>query len=643
LREAAVAGELDGLLREASERIAASDRNGAIATYQKALEIAPERAELHHNLGVLLAEKHRDGEALKAFAAAAQRRPEWAEPWLAGGHMLFARGRYKEAAGAFEAAVTRAPTRLDASYNAAKALIRTKRWSLAVPHLVRARELAPANEDVWFELRSLFLRLSRFEEAVDDFERFEAVAAPSARLVVAALASRMRRGDAAREAAALERALDYPYAEGHEELVAELLALLQYVDVPQERLFSVYRTYDRLQQARQRGMAPLARPRGDTDPVRRIGYLSADFRDHVMGKLLLPVITAHDRSRFEVRAYALAPPENSDAVTEQWKDAVDEFVNVAALGDRAAAEAIAADDLDLLVDLMGHSSYARPGILRSKPARIIVTHLGYHGALGLSQVDYKITDRYADTAATARWQLEAPLVMDTCVLPLRRVAPSPDAGLTRAAFGLAEETIVFGAFVGVLKLSPRCVGAWRRVLDAVPGSVLAFSPQRDEDRHAIERRLSGLGIPASRLVFIPFRRGDDAYNRARYALIDVALDTMPYTGGDTTAAALDAGVPVVTRVGARHAERVGYSILMHLGLTQTIAQTDDGYIELAVRLAQDRAFRDDVRAAVASAMKDPAVTDPVRYVRALEAAYDRVLGSRAPADAAGTKPARPAA
>jgi protein O-GlcNAc transferase len=87
---------------------------------------------------------------------------------------------------------------------------------------------------------------------------------------------------------------------------------------------------------------------------------------------------------------------------------------------------------------------------------------------------------------------------------------------------------------------------------------------------------------------------------------------------------------------------VGYSILMHLGLTQTIAQTDDGYIELAVRLAQDRAFRDDVRAAVASAMKDPAVTDPVRYVRALEAAYDRVLGSRAPADAAGTKPARPA-
>ncbi|MEO8674029.1 MAG: hypothetical protein ABI569_00520 [Casimicrobiaceae bacterium] len=631
-----MAGELDALLREAGERVAANDRNGAIAAYRKAIEVAPERAELHHNLGVMLAEKHHDGEALKAFAAAAQRRPEWPEPWLAGGHMLFARGRYKEAAGAFEAAVALAAARLDASYNAAKALIRTKRWSLAVPHLVRARELAPANEDVWLELRGLLLRLARLEEAADDFERFEKVAAPSARIAVAALSTRMRGGDAMLETVAQERALDWPYAEGDEALVAELLALLQYLDVPQERVFSVYRTYDRLQQAHQRGMAPLTRPRGDTDPVLRIGYLSADFRDHVMGKLMFPVIAAHDRARFEVRAYALAPPENSDAVTAQWKAAVDEFVNIAALDDRAAADAIAADDLDLLVDLMGHSSYSRPGILRCKPARIIATHLGYHGALGLSQVDYKITDRYADTAATARWQLEAPLPIDVCVLPLRRVAPSAEAEseLTRAALGLPEDAVVFGTFVGVLKLSQRCVSVWRRVLDAVPGAVLAFSPQRDEDRRAIERRVTGLGIAASRVAFIPYRLNDDAFNRARYRAVDIALDTMPYTGGDTTAAALDAGVPVVTRVGGRHAERMGYSILMHLGLTQTIAQTDDGYIDLAVRLARNRAFRDDARADVARAMDDPAVTDPVRYARALEAADDRAVAATAAPDEA---------
>src|SRR5512143_22204 len=495
--------ELEALLREADERVAARDRNGAIAAYRSALELAPERAELHHNLGVMLAEKHRD--------AAAQRRPDWQEPWLASGHMLFARGRYKEAAGAFEAALARAPERLDASYNAAKALVHAKRWSLAVPHLVRARALAPANEDVWFELRALFLRLGRLEEAAEDTARFEASGTPSARLAVAALAARLRGGDAVAEAAALERALDWPYAEGDEALVAELLALLQYVDLAQERLFSVYRTYDRLQQVRLRGAASLARPRRDHDPVLRIGYLSADFRDHVMGKLLLPVVAAHDRARFAVRAYALAPPENSDALTARWKTAVDEFVNVAALDDRAAAEAIAADDLDLLVDLMGHSSYARPGILSYKPARTIVTHLGYHGAVGLSQVDYKLTDRYADTAATARWQIEALLPIDTCVLPLRRVAPAADAGLSRRALGLPSEAPVFATFVSVQKLSPRCVAAWRRILDALPGAMLAFSPVSDEERRAIERRATGLGLDASRLAFLPYRRGDDAF------------------------------------------------------------------------------------------------------------------------------------
>lgn len=162
-------GELEVLLREADDCIAARNRNGAIVAYRKAIEIAPERAELHHNLGVVLAAKHRDGEALRAFAAAAQRRPEWPEPWLAGGHMLFARGRYREAAGAFEAAAARAPTRLDACYNAAQALIRARRWSLAVPHLVRARELSPGDENVWFDLRTLYLRLFRNDDAAADF------------------------------------------------------------------------------------------------------------------------------------------------------------------------------------------------------------------------------------------------------------------------------------------------------------------------------------------------------------------------------------------------------------------------------------------------------------------------------------------
>jgi predicted O-linked N-acetylglucosamine transferase (SPINDLY family) len=619
--------EITVLLEEAARRIAAGEHESAITIYHQAVAQAPQRADLLYNLGVLYASTNRVGEALSAFAAAQARRPEWGEPWLATGQVLFGIGRYLEAAGAFEAAIERAPELLEARYNAAQALIRAKRWSLAVPHLERSRELAPANEAVWFELRTLLLRLSREDEARDDFRRYEKVGAQSARTVVAALRSCFREGDAAAEAAAIARALEWPYAEGDADLVAEVLALVQYVDLLPERLLALYRTYDRLQQAKRGDIAPFATPRRDASGRIRIGYLSADFRAHVMGRLLLPVVSAHDRDRFSIRAYALAPQENSDAVTAQWKSAVDEFVFLAALDDHAAAEAIAADDLDLLIDLMGHSSFARPGILLYKPARLIATHLGYHGAVGLSQVDFKITDRYADTALSAAWQLEAPLPLSVPVLPLAHVAATEDPALTRAALGIASDAIVYGVFVGTRKLSPRCALLWRRILDAVPGAVLAFSPPIEAERAALERRAVGFGLPRDRLVFIPYRRNDVAWNRARYALVDIVLDTMPYSGGDTTGGALDAGVPVITRVGARHAERMSYSLLMHLSLDEMVTTTDDDYVALAVRVARDSTLREAMRQAVARAMSDPRATDPERYVRALEEAYVAALAA----------------
>ena len=228
-----------------------------------------------------------------------------------------------------------------------------------------------------------------------------------------------------------------------------MLGLVQYVDLPPERLASLYRTTIGSAGA-PRGLPPFAGPLRDADPTAHVnvgGFAAIDGRaaPHVVPRTTEPVV---------VRAYALATPEIR-CRNAHGKAAVDEFIHLTALDDRAAAEAIAADDLDLLVDLMGHSSYARPGILVYKPARVIATHLGYHGAVGLSQVDFKITDRYADTPASALWQLEAPLPLSVCVLPLRRAAVRDEPALTRAALGIPGDAIVFGAFVGAQKLSPR--------------------------------------------------------------------------------------------------------------------------------------------------------------------------------------------
>jgi len=630
--EAVVARELIDGARLAE----GADFAGAAARYKAALAAIPaddpRRAAVLHNLGTIDAKRGDSDAALAGFRAAFVARPGWVEPLLAQGHLLSAQRRFADAAVAFEAAAGCAPDRLDARFNAGRTWIRVRRWRIALSHLRAARELAPTNEAVWNELRGVLQMLRREEEAHEDFLRFEVVAPMSASLAVAGYYASRRMGDKERQVRYRDLALAADYRPGEAQLVSVLLAQIQYDDVAPERILALYHTYDRLVHGGREQPHSLAGPRRSADPRIRIGYLSADFRTHVMGELLLPALAAHNRAGFDVRAYSLAPAENEDAATVQWRAAVNEFVNVSSLDDRAAAELIAAGDLDLLVDLMGHSAFSRPEILSWRPARVIATHLGYHGAVGIKEVDFKLTDKHADTEESARWQMEALLPLSICVLPLRRFAPPAVANtsgqMTRAALDLPEDAVVYAAFVGAGKLSLRCIELWRRILDAVPRAYLAFSPLRDAEQSAILRRVAGLGIPEARLRFVPYRRDDEAVNRARYALVDVALDTLPYTGGDTSSAALGAGVPVVTMVGQRHAERMTYSILKHLGLEETIAATDDAYVALAIRLADDQAFRTRQRAAIERAYADSRLTDPVHYARALEQAYVRALAAK---------------
>jgi len=210
------------------------------------------------------------------------------------------------------------------------------------------------------------------------------------------------------------------------------------------------------------------------------------------------------------------------------------------------------------------------------------------------------------------------------VLPIRRIAPAAASPITREALGLSADAVVFGTFVSLLKLSPRCLMLWRTILERVPGSVLAFSPRKESGQALLVRRLASFGIDASRVVFIPWTM-NEATDRARYRLIDVVLDTLPYTGGDTTAAALDMAVPVVTRVGERAAERMTYSLLAHLGVTDTVARSDDEYVAIACRLAQDGAWRASIAAAIAEKLPQSGLADLDRYARALEAAYERAV------------------
>lgn len=618
--------QAEALLRSAAAAVAADDLGSAIARYEEVVALVPQRADLRYNLGALLKKSGASERAQAAFRDAERLRPAWPAPALALGHIAFEGERYDDARAHFGRALGLAPDSIEARCNLALALDKLDRPDEARPLLERARVLAPRDEAVFLALRTILLR-DRPEDALQDLLRFLPTAQVTAKLIVTALRASRQLGDDPLERKYLDLALSFAYGSDDVESLASVIATLQYFDVAIADVRRLLHRYDELQQARLGGAAPLHRSRARADGRMRIGYLSADFRIHVMGLLMHGIIGQHDRTAFSVRAYSLVPERDEDGMTGHIRSLVDGFVPLGKLDDLAAAERIAEDDLDILVDLMGHTAGSRPGLLLRKPAPVIISHLGLHGAIGLRQVDFKLTDPLADTESAPEYCVEAPLRLAGCVMPFFHAAPEGKSLADRRQLSIDDSAIVFGAFTNLLKLSPHCLALWRSILERVPGSRLAFSPTRDFDRAAYVRRAAGFGIPAERLVFVPMT-GHVPTDRTRYSIVDIALDTTPYTGGDTTVAALDSGVPVVTLKGTRQAERMGYSILAHLGLHDTVATTDDEYVAIACRLANDAAYRASLAARIRERIPASGIADPARYARQLEQAYREAMQSR---------------
>jgi predicted O-linked N-acetylglucosamine transferase (SPINDLY family) len=412
----------------------------------------------------------------------------------------------------------------------------------------------------------------------------------------------------------------------------ELLFLLLYFDIEPEARFGLYKAYDAVV-ARVYGRRVELPAKRRPGPI-RIGYLSGDLRNHVMGKMMWSAIERHDRERFELYFYSLSTV--NDEWTARYRELSNHFEVIADLSEREAAERIAADEIDILVDLATNSYGAKPGILAHKPARVQITHVATAGAVGLSAIDFKLTDSVADLPENQPTQLETLLPMEGCVYPYRHISPAQAHPFHRDRLGLAHDAVVIGCFVNPLKLSRRCLALWREILERVPKARLAVSPLSAEMRGVFARLFAGAGISHGRVILLPQGR-NDAESQARYNIVDFTLDPMPYGGANGTLEALDMDVPVVTLVGRKHGERSTYSILSNLGVTQTAATSGSEYVDIAVRLATDSRFMAETRAAIRAGLKRSVLVDIEAHARHLEAAYLRALEQRYPA---ALRPAR---
>jgi predicted O-linked N-acetylglucosamine transferase (SPINDLY family) len=349
----------------------------------------------------------------------------------------------------------------------------------------------------------------------------------------------------------------------------------------------------------------------------RVGYLSADFKDHVMGKMVSTILG--DSSTRIHSAILFSLTQKEDRLTQALLIQADEFVRCTNHDDSTLVAELRAAKLDILIDLSGPTAGSRPQVLACKPAPVTITHVGAAGPIGLSTIDYKLTDSICDIPENQEYLIEKLLPMDGCCYPVPKY-PMPTQGLTKADLQL-EGKVVIGAFYTYMKLSERCVKLWKRVLDEIPTGVLLFSPLDPKLQVAYENIMRAAEIPPTKFRFLT-AGATEAERLARYRVVDFVLDSMPYGGVNGTLEALYMGVPVVTLTGKHHSERTSTSMLTHLGVTDTIAASPDEYIAHAKRLATDNAWRSDVSTRIRA--RWPKFADPVDYARRWEALLRKV-------------------
>lgn len=360
-------------------------------------------------------------------------------------------------------------------------------------------------------------------------------------------------------------------------------------------------------------LSPLAGYRHDKI---RIGYLSGDFCWHAVSILTAELFELHDRQRFEINAFDYSIDDGS-AFRQRVLQAMDVHLPIHDLSDQQAAQLIRDREIDVLIDLTGLTSGARPAILAYKPAPIQISYLGFVGTLGMQEIDYILADRFVFPETLAQHFVEKPLylpdvyqVNDT----QRAIGETP----SRASCGLPEDSFVYCSFNGSYKISPDVFSVWMRILSRVPKSVLWLVADNETAKAQLRYNAEKQGIDPDRLIFA--EKVAPMEYLARYRVADLLLDTSPYNAGTTASDALWADLPVLTCPGNTFASRMAGSLLQAVGLTELIMPNWHAYEERAVLLAQQPQRIADYKTYLRTHKLDTPLFDSKRFVLGLERA-----------------------
>jgi len=620
----------------------------AVTAYRAALALRADDPAALGNLGAALRESGDLDGAIQVLEAAAAAEPRSAAHVINLAIALDQRREYARAEASLRALLARDPAQAEAAFNLGNALRGLGRAEEALAQYRRALELRPGYVEALNNLGNLHRERGEFDAAMAAFDG-AMLARPDyvpALNNAGCLHRTLGHSDEAERLLRRGLELDPRNAALHDNLGNVLKdagaldeAIICYrrsleID-PDNRAAHSNLAYSLSFQAEDarpiraecarwnaRFAAALARcaddPRRDLSPHRplKIGYVSADFREHCQALFTVPLFSHHDRAAFEVHCYSST--ERPDAVTRRIAGHAGVWREVRGLDDLELCDLIRGDGIDILVDLTMHMAGGRPLVFARKPAPVQIAWLAYPGTTGIEAIDYRLSDPRLDPPGYDDHYSERTLRLPDsfwCYDPLA------DEPAVNALPALERGRLTLGCLNNPCKLTERTLELWSRVLRVLIDARLTLMAPLGRHRDRLAGRLAAHGICAERVTFVEFR--PRAQYLRSYHDIDFALDTFPYNGHTTSLDALWMGVPTVTRVGATCVGRGGLSQLHQLDLADLAADSDDAFVAAAVALAGDLQRLATLREELRDRMTRSALMDGARFARNIESAYRR--------------------
>ncbi len=582
----------------------------AAAFCQQILQADPRQAPAWHLLGLVAYRAGQSRVAVDMIRKAVSEDPSFAVAHNDLGNLLMEQGRIPDAVACYRRALAVSPDFPEAHNNLGNACQMSDSLEEAIACYRQAIELRPGYAEAHRNLGSAFRRSGRLTEARAAFETAVALN-PALAEVFPLIVQEMQQVCAWDGLGRLSERVIELVESGSGAVNPFIFLCLE--TTPAQQLLCAK------QWAAEHLPAPVLRPkpRPGGGPI-TIGYLSADFQEHATAHLISQLFSLHDRQRFRVFGYSCGRDDGSPA-RRRLVASFDRFVDLETTSFEEAARRIRDDGVDILVDLKGYTTDARPQILALRPAPIQVNYLGYPGTMGTDFVDFILVDPFVVPADQQPYYTEKLVHLPDCYQVNDSTRPISKRIPSREECGLPEAGLVFCCFSAAYKITPRLFDIWMRLLAATEGSVLWLLEANALATANLRREAESRGIAAGRLIFAPALPNPE--HLARFAIADLFLDTLPYNAHTLASDALWGGCPMLTCAGETFPSRVAGSLLGAVGLPELVTTSLAEYEALAIQLAADRDRLTGLRERLRRNRLTFPLFDSRRFARHLEEAY----------------------